>query len=282
MRKTSRPLLSATATIGATLTVLAVTVGYAGAAPPSASPPVNRSLPSIAGRALEGEVVRARPGDWGGTRPLTFAYQWRRCGRFGGNCVNVVGATGRAYTVTAADVGRTLRVLVSVTNADGSGAALSRPTAVVRRTGVAPPQPPPAPAGPAGQVRLPDGTISIPVTSVRPPERLIISRVAFSPNPVRSRTPFTGRFRVTDTRGYVVRGAVVFALGVPYGRIHVEPEQVTGTDGYVTFTFRPTAGLPLRRGAYLVVFLRARKQGDNLLAGVSTRRLVQVRLGPPS
>ena len=39
----------------------------------------------------------------------------------------------------------------------------------------------------------------------------------------------------------------------------------------------PTANMPLRRGA-LVVFVRARKPGDNLLAGVSTRRLVQVSI----
>ena len=39
----------------------------------------------------------------------------------------------------------------------------------------------------------------------------------------------------------------------------------------------PTANMPLKPGA-LVVFVRARKPGDNLLAGVSTRRLVQVSI----
>jgi hypothetical protein len=66
---------------------------------------------------------------------------------------------------------------------------------------------------------------------------------------------------------------------VPYNRILQEPEQETGPDGYVTFTFRPTASLPLSPGSYLVIFLRARKATDNLLTGVSTRRLVQVTLG---
>ena len=70
-------------------------------------------------------------------------------------------------------------------------------------------------------------------------------------------------------------------LGLPYGRIANVPEQETGTDGWVTFQVQPTAQLPLANGGALVVFVRARKPGENLLAGVSTRRLVQVRLGSP-
>jgi hypothetical protein len=38
----------------------------------------------------------------------------------------------------------------------------------------------------------------------------------------------------------------------------------------------PTRNLPLRRGSALVVFVRARVEGQSLLAGSSTRRLVQV------
>ena len=41
---------------------------------------------------------------------------------------------------------------------------------------------------------------------------------------------------------------------------------------------QPTYRLPLKRSA-VVMFVRARKPGGSLLAGVSTRRLVQVLTG---
>jgi hypothetical protein len=263
--------------IAAAAAVGAAAAGIATAAS-SADPPANRTLPSIAGAARVGRVLTVRNGAWAGARPLSYTYQWRRCGSGGGNCVDIAGATAKSYAATSAEVGHRLRALVTAKNADGSSSAVSRASAVVAARSTPAPPPPPA-SGPSGQIRLADGKISIPVSSVSPPQRLVISAVSFSPNPLRSRTPFAGRFRVTDTRGYAVRGALVFALGVPYNRILQEPEQATGTDGYATFTFRPTASLPLAPGGALVVFLRARKASDNLLAGVSTRRLVQVNLG---
>jgi hypothetical protein len=69
-------------------------------------------------------------------------------------------------------------------------------------------------------------------------------------------------------------GALVYILGLPYGWTRNVPERPTGTDGWVTLLIQPQARMPLRRGA-LVVFVRARKPGYNLIAGVSTRRLVQ-------
>jgi hypothetical protein len=109
------------------------------------------------------------------------------------------------------------------------------------------------------------------------PSRLIIDGVRFSPNPVRSRGgAVTARVHVSDTKGNVVREARVQLIGLPYNWATGSPEVSTGVDGWATIVFRTTSAIP-SRGA-LVVFLRARKLGDNLLAGVSTRRLVQVRI----
>ena len=115
-----------------------------------------------------------------------------------------------------------------------------------------------------------------------PPERLVISRVQFQPSVIRSRVPFTGRFRVTDTRGYAVRDAIVYVIGVPYSRILHVPEAKTDMNGWAQVQITPTARLPLRNGYFLVTFVRARKEGDDLLAGVSTRRLAQLRTAAPA
>ena len=96
------------------------------------------------------------------------------------------------------------------------------------------------------------------------------------PNPVRSRhDPVTLRVHVSDSRGYYVRDALVFARSVPL-LTSTPPEQRTGQDGWVTLQFLPQQDFPLRAGYNVQFFIRARKDGDNLLAGVSARRLLQV------
>ena len=99
--------------------------------------------------------------------------------------------------------------------------------------------------------------------------------------PLHTRAPFRVTFTVTDTRGYVVRNALVYLIGLPYNRIQTVPEQKTGQDGTATFTLTPTSLQPLKVGARLVIFGRARVEGDSLLAGASTRRLVEVVFGAP-
>ncbi len=109
------------------------------------------------------------------------------------------------------------------------------------------------------------------------PQRLVIDGVQFTPNPVRTRTqPFVMRVHVSDTRGYVIRDTLVFVRSTPI-LTNPAPELRTGQDGWVTFTILPRADFPIRNGYNVQFFVRSRKAGDNVLAGVSTRRLVQVR-----
>jgi hypothetical protein len=231
--------------------------------------PASTGAPTIAGTATVGGTLTASNGGWTGTTPISYTYQWQRCASNGSSCAAIAGATAQTYRPVAADLGRTLRIVVTAANAVGSTAATSAATGVV------------TPAGPAGQIRLPNGRISIPVTSVALPARLVISRVSFSPNPVRSRSrAVTVRVTVTDTRGYAVRGALVFLRSTPL-LSSTPPESATGNDGTVVLQTRPGRRFPLAAGRNVQFFVRARKPGDNVLAGVSTRRLVQVRTAAP-
>ena len=119
------------------------------------------------------------------------------------------------------------------------------------------------------------GGSAVPVSSVSLPDRLVIS--GFSSTPFRNRTdPVTLRIRVSDTRGRLVQGALVYAAAVPFGRVTTAPETATDSNGIVTLSVRATSRLELIDGFAVQFFLRARKPGDNVLAGVSSRRLVQV------
>jgi hypothetical protein len=130
--------------------------------------------------------------------------------------------------------------------------------------------------GPAGQIKLANGRTSIPVSSVSLPARLIIDGVRFTPGLVVSRNrPVSVRVHVSDTRGYVVRDALVFVRATPLVT-STPAEQATDQAGYVTLSMFPRATFPLKRGYHVQFFVRTRKEGDSLLAGVSSRRLVQV------
>ncbi len=94
--------------------------------------PTSTSAPSISGQATVGQTLTVSTGNWAGTTPMTFAYQWSRCDSTGANCAAIAGATGSTYTLATADVGSTIVAAVIATNQAGSATASSGATALVQ------------------------------------------------------------------------------------------------------------------------------------------------------
>lgn len=250
------------ATLASTLVVLAAVAGLAEVADsaPQAAPS-NQSPPAVSGTPEEGKTLTTSNGTWTGTAPITYSYSWRRCDENGGSCAAISGATQRTYVLKRVDVGNTIRSRVTARNSDGSTPATSVPTALVRVA-----------TAPATGC---NGNAPIPIANVSSPERLLIDGQAISPGVVgRSTTTVTVRFRVT-CKGKPVQGALLYAEAVPFNQFSSPAEQPTGADGFATLTMNRQAGYPATNSQQLLVmFARARKSGEDILGGVSTRRLV--------
>jgi hypothetical protein len=108
-----------------TATASSANTGFV-AGPPGA--PVATAGPVFDVVVGPGATLTGTTGTWTGS-PSSFAYQWRRCSPTTSACVDVVGATGETYTLSVADSGSLIRLLVVATNASGSGGALSPPSA---------------------------------------------------------------------------------------------------------------------------------------------------------
>jgi hypothetical protein len=147
-------------------------LGLAG--PASAEAPQVRTPPSITGNAVVGGQLTAHNGTWLYDNGLScrsecqMTYQWERCSADGGSCGAISNATGRFYTVQAADAGSRLRVMETMSIHDcGAGDSQTgivecrwdRRSAASPQTGVVPgaaptppatPTPPAAPTPPSG------------------------------------------------------------------------------------------------------------------------------------
>ncbi|HET7513843.1 MAG TPA: hypothetical protein VFJ60_03490 [Gaiella sp.] len=239
----------------------AMLVGTGPGAAATQARPVNQTPPTISGTAQVGSTLTARDGQWTGN-PTGFDYSWRRCDTDGGSCSNISGATDKTYVLKQVDQGNTIRLRVTARNADGRTAATSVPTAVVQAA--APPTSNPCDKNP-------------PVASeLKPPERLLIAGQQVSPGVIGGSTQtIVARFRVTACDGKPVQGALVYVTAVPYNMFSVPPEATTGADGWAELRMNRERGFPASpKQQLLVMFVRARGPGGNLLGGISTRRLV--------
>ena len=239
--------------------------------------PTNTSEPQISGKPVVDGTLKATRGSWTGS-PTSYDFQWTRCPASGGSsdasdCAALGGATTSAYVPGKGDVGKRLRVRVTATNADGAKTAASNATATVKDTTTKPPPPPPVSNGCAKT----GGTV--PIAGVSPPARLTIDQTQVSPSTITYGTrSVTGRFHVSACGGSV-EGALVYVTAVPFAQFAIPNEQATGSDGWATVQFSALGGYPVStKQAILVMFVRARKSGENLLGGISTRRLVSFRV----
>lgn len=235
----------------------------------SSAAPVNTAEPIISGTAKDGNTLTASSGTWTSSTPITYSYQWLRCDAQGIGCANIGGATGPHYQLRNADVGHTVRVRVTAKNADGSSTKESNPTAVV--TSKTAPPPVTVNGCPA------TGTGPIDISQVSSPARLVIDGQTVSPTTISkaSTNSITMRFHVSACNGRSVTGALVYATAVPFNQFSIAPETPTGSDGWATLTENRQGGFPASsRQQLLAVFVRARKTGDPLTGGISTRLLV--------
>jgi hypothetical protein len=140
-----------------------------------AADPAQAAAPAVSGAAKVGRRLTATGGTWTGTPEIARRLRWQRCDAKG--CTDVAGATGATYDVTGADVGSSLRVVVTAGNwISAVGLAVSERTAAVAK-------PPAAPAGGKPGTK-PGGSGTGPTGSGGPRKarrRLVLTRVRMHP-----------------------------------------------------------------------------------------------------
>ena len=221
----------------------------------------------ITGTPTVGQQLNATNGSWNGTKPITYVITWERCNTAVTECTDI-GQSGPSYRLVNGDAGHRMRVQVTATNSDGKSSATSVPTTLV--------QPQSSGGGGGG------GGNAIDVKDVGPAgERLVVDRVTFNPNPVTSKNvPINVTITVKDTNGKLVKGALVFFRSTPVVA-SIPTDAPTGADGIVRYTIHPEGDFPIKNNYSVQFFVKAYRQGDPTLAGISGTRLVQVATHKP-
>jgi hypothetical protein len=125
--------------IGSTLAVVVTATNAAGSSSVTSSVsglisgilPKNSGLPSISGLLQDGQLLSAATGTWSGTEPISYTYHWQLCNASGGACNNIEEAVGSTLKLSPADVGSTLRLVVTATNIAGSTSVASAATGLI-------------------------------------------------------------------------------------------------------------------------------------------------------
>lgn len=259
--------------IAGAVTILVV-AGLSNAA--STAAPTNQTSPSISGTAQVGKTLSGAQGSWNGTSPIHYAYQWRRCNANGSGCSNIGGADSSTYQLQSSDRGHTVRFHVKATNSDGSASADSNPSNVVQPASSG------GGGGGGGGVINPAtgcptaGSGVVDASQLVSPAHLVIDGQTASPSVItRSTGSLTLRFHVSACNGRPVQNALVLAEAIPFLQFTIPAEVPTDSTGWGTVTMQQDRAFPASsKQQLLAVFVRARKQGEPLLAGIAARRLV--------
>jgi hypothetical protein len=253
--------------------MLAVVFTFAGPADSrparAAAAPTSTSSPSVHGTPQQGQRLTGTNGAWSGS-PTDYNLFWTRCDSTGASCANIRGANHHGYTLTSADVGNTLRFKVGAANASGRTFASSVPTAVITAAAAAP--------APVTATGCPTGSGTIQIADLSSPALLLLDGQQSSPTVVhRGDGQLILRYHVSACGGRAVQGALVYGTAVPFSQFTVPPEATTGADGWAELDFTALTGFPVSSNqGLLAIFVRARKSGESLLGGISTRRLFSV------
>ncbi|HEV2592827.1 MAG TPA: hypothetical protein VGU02_13150 [Gaiellaceae bacterium] len=253
------------------IAALATVIGAVFAAPgtglAAGTAPKNNTEPAISGTPQQGQTLTADHGDWSGTTPISYSYQWQRCNPAGNNCAGISGANSRLYDLKSQDVGHSLRVRVTAKNSAGSTAAVSNATGTVLPATAPTPKP---------TTGCPAGSGAVNVADLSSPARLIIDSFTSSPSVLTKQVgTLTIRVHISACSGRAVTGALVYAAAVPFNQFTVSEVQTDST-GWATIPEQQQNGYPANPGrqTQLTVFLRARKAGEPQGQGVSTSKLV--------
>jgi hypothetical protein len=125
--------------IGKTLDVVVTATNVAGSASVTSSLtsliagilPTNTSSPSISGVLQDGSLLSATNGSWAGSEPISYTYQWQLCNALGKACESISGATDTSLKLDPSEIGKTLALVVTATNAAGSTSVTSSVTGLI-------------------------------------------------------------------------------------------------------------------------------------------------------
>ncbi|HEY1713593.1 MAG TPA: hypothetical protein VGG07_11860 [Solirubrobacteraceae bacterium] len=99
----------------------------------SSAPPVAVVSPVITGAPLRGDTLNSTQGTWTGIGNA-YSNQWQRSADNGVTWTNITGATSDSYTLTTADVGDPVRLVITAVNPDATVLAPSNVTTAVSAT----------------------------------------------------------------------------------------------------------------------------------------------------